>query len=75
MICNDRPLLSRRFGAFLGEDGVDQRENDLALAFACVGERVPYEVHAAALPRRFEDFGDRRLKPEMSVGDDQFCSA
>ncbi len=72
LVRNDRPLLSSRLDALLRKDGVDERENDLPLVLAGVGERVAHEVDAAALPRRFEHFRDRRFKPAMRVGDDAF---
>jgi hypothetical protein len=41
------------------------------LVLACMPETVAEEVHGAALPRRPEDLGDRRLQPGVGVGDRQ----
>lgn len=39
-------------------------------SLADMGERVAHLMHAAALPGRAEDAGDRRLQPLMGIGDD-----
>jgi hypothetical protein len=40
-----------------------------------MGERIPHEVHPAALPRGGEDFRHRRLDALMRVGDDELDAA
>ena len=41
------------------------------LSLADMGQGVSHPMHAAALPRRPEDTGDRPLPPFMSIGDDK----
>ena len=40
-----------------------------------MGEDIPHEVHAAALPGGVEDLRDRSLDPLMGVGDHQLNPA
>lgn len=61
LIDDDRPLLECTFRIVLREDGVDERENNLPLAFAGERQRIAHEVNATALPRRFEYFRDSPL--------------
>jgi hypothetical protein len=59
----------------LSEDCVDERKHHLALTFAGMGQGVAHEVHAAPLPRRFEDFSDGRFETHMCVRNHEFDPA
>ena len=63
LIGGDGPLLFSGVHVVLREDGFDEREDNLALPFAGVGQRVAHEVNAATLPCRFENLSDRCLRP------------
>jgi hypothetical protein len=48
---------------------------DAATALAGVGESVPHEVDAAALPAGMQHLGDRRLDPLMGIRDHELDAA
>jgi hypothetical protein len=69
------PLLACRLGVVLGEGGGDEGRDDPPALLAGMGQGVPHEVDAAALPGGAEHLRDRGLDAFMAVGDDQFHPA
>src|ERR1700676_1488534 len=75
LIGDGAPLLARGAGGLLREDGVDERQHHLPLAFAGVRQCVANEVHATPLPSGLEHLCDRRFESQMRVGDHQLYPA
>lgn len=75
LIGDPAPLLAGGGSIILGKRRGDEGRDDAPSRATGMGERVPHEVDAAALPGRGEDFRDGRLDALMAVGDDELHPA
>ena len=69
------PLHLGRLGVVLGEGGGDEGRHDTSPATAGVGDHVPHEVDAAALPSGVHHFGHRGLDALVGVRDHELDAA
>ena len=71
LVGDGAPLGAGGLGRLLGEGGGDEGRDDPAAALAGMGQHVPHEVDATALPGGRQHLGDGGLQAFMGIGDDE----
>lgn len=75
LVCDAAPLLACGRCIILGEGGGDEGRYDAPSRASGMGERIPHEVHPAALPGGGQHLRDSGLDALMTVGDDELDPA